>query len=241
LSRDPGVGRFRGLSIMMRRFFQNAVAPWVVFLTVFWAGCQSGFETTQTTPPGGAVAGAKANAASGSTGAISGSPAGTNEVFSIDRIAVGDIIRVMYEASVPIAPSEIQVPETGLVTIHMGEQVQVAGRMAADVSKEIRDLFTVKKQMYKRLSVNVQVLGRTISVGGEVRATGSFPFEGGMTVLKAVNRAGGFTEYADRKKVRITRVNGQQITVDCKAALKKPELDLPLYPGDRVDVMRSIL
>jgi len=41
--------------------------------------------------------------------------------------------------------------------------------------------------------------------------------------------------------VRITRVNGQQITVDCKAALKKPELDLPLYPGDRVDVLRSIL
>lgn len=227
---------------MMRRFFQKAVAPWVVFLTVFWAGCQTGFETSQSTPPGAAGAAAKAGGSGAATpGSPAGSPAGTNEVFSIDRIAVGDIIRVMYEASVPIAPSEIQVPETGLVTIHMGEQVQVAGRMAADVSKEIRDLFTVKKQMYKRLSVNVQVLGRTISVGGEVRATGSFPFEGGMTVLKAVNRAGGFTEYADRKKVRITRVNGQQITVDCKAALKKPELDLPLYPGDRVDVMRSIL
>jgi polysaccharide export outer membrane protein len=219
---------------MMRRFFQKAVAPWVLFLTVFWAGCQTGFETAP-------AAGSSAGASSGVPAASSGPAAGTNEVFSIDRIAVGDIIRVMYEASVPIAPSEIQVPETGLVTIHMGEQVQVAGRMAADVSKEIRDLFTVKKQMYKRLSVNVQVLGRTISVGGEVRATGSFPFEGGMTVLKAVNRAGGFTEYADRKKVRITRVNGQQITVDCKAALKKPELDLPLYPGDRVDVMRSIL
>jgi polysaccharide export outer membrane protein len=154
---------------------------------------------------------------------------------------VGDIIRVMYEASVPIAATEIQVPETGLVTIHMGEQVEVAGKMAADVSKEIRELFTVKKQMYKRLAVNVQVLGRTISVGGEVRATGSFPFEGGMTVLKAINRAGGFTEYANRREVRVTRINGQQIIMDCKAALKKPELDLPLYPGDRVDVVRSIL
>jgi polysaccharide export outer membrane protein len=166
---------------------------------------------------------------------------GTNGGFSIDRIAVGDVIRVMYEASVPIAPTEIQVPETGLVTIHMGEQVQVAGKMAADVSKDIRDLFTVKKQMYKRLSVNVQVLGRTVSVGGEVRATGSFPFEGGMTVLKAINRAGGFTEYANRREVRVTRVNGQQVTVDCKAAMKRPELDVPLYPGDRIEVVRSIL
>lgn len=233
MSRDPGSVTFLGLFIMMRRFVQHALVPWVVLLMVLCGGCQSGFESTG--PSGGGTA-ASANPAAGGSAA-----SGTNGVFSIDRIAVGDIIRVMYEASVPIAPSEIQVPETGLVTIHMGEQVQVAGRMAADVSKEIRDLFTIKKQMYKRLSIYVQVLGRTVSVGGEVRATGSFPFEGGMTVLKAINRAGGFTEYADRKKVRITRVNGQQITVDCKAALKKPELDLPLYPGDRVDVLRSIL
>ena len=192
----------------------------VLLMAVLCGGCQMGIgqATPQTAPA-----------------------TGTNGGFSIDRIAVGDVIRVMYEASVPIAPTEIQVPETGLVTIHMGEQVQVAGKMAADVSKDIRDLFTVKKQMYKRLSVNVQVLGRTVSVGGEVRTSGSFPFDGGMTVLKAINRAGGFTEYANRREVRVTRVNGQQVTVDCKAAMKKPELDIPLYPGDRIEVVRSIL
>lgn len=205
----------------------------MLLLSVLWSGCQTGSESAGAGTPAASTAAAP-------SAKPAGNPA-TNEVFSIDRIAVGDVIRVMYEASVPISPTELQVPETGLVTIHMGEQVQVAGKMAADVSKEIRDLFTVKKQMYKRLSVNVQVLGRTVSVGGEVRSTGSFPFEGGMTVLKAVNRAGGFTEYADRRKVRITRLNGQQIIVDCKAAMKKPELDLPLYPGDRVDVLRSIL
>lgn len=200
----------------------------MLLCAILWGGCQTGFDQAPASgePPAPTVPSAAS---------------ATNAAFSIDRIAVGDIIRVMYEASVPIAPTEIQVPETGLVTIHMGEQVEVAGKMAADVSKEIRELFTVKKQMYKRLSVNVQVLGRTVSVGGEVRSTGSFPFEGGMTVLKAINRAGGFTEYADRRKVRVTRVNGQQITVDCKAALKMPELDVPLYPGDRIEVVRSIL
>ena len=200
----------------------------MLLCAVLWGGCQTGFD--QAPASGGTPAPTVPSAASP-----------TNAAFSIDRIAVGDVIRVMYEASVPIAPTEIQVPETGLVTIHMGEQVQVAGKMAADVSKEIRELFTVKKQMYKRLSVNVQVLGRTVSVGGEVRSTGSSPFEGGTTVLKASNRAGGFTEYADRRKVRVTRVNGQQITVDCKSALKMPELDVPLYPGDRIEVVRSIL
>jgi len=205
---------------MMLRFGQKGMCALLLLMAVLWGGCQMGIgqATPQTAPATGANGG-----------------------FSIDRIAVGDVIRVMYEASVPIAPTEIQVPETGLVTIHMGEQVQVAGKMAADVSKDIRDLLTVKKQMYKRLSVNVQVLGRTFSVGGEVRTSGSFPFDGGMTVLKAINRAGGFTEYANRREVRVTRVNGQQVTVDCKAAMKKPELDIPLYPGDRIEVVRSIL
>jgi polysaccharide export outer membrane protein len=216
---------------MMLRFGQNGMYALVLLMAVLWGGCQSG--AGPATPQAATSATAPVVPAVGA--------AGTNGGFSIDRIAVGDIIRVMYEASVPISPTEIQVSETGLVTIHMGEQVQVAGRMAADVSKDIRDLFTVKKQMYKRLSVNVQVLGRTVSVGGEVRATGSFPFEGGMTVLKAINRAGGFTEYANRREVRVTRVNGQQVTVDCKAAMKKPELDVPLYPGDRIEVVRSIL
>jgi len=217
---------------MMRRFGLNGWCAWWLLLAVLWSGCQTGSD------PSGVSGGQRTASQGSSPGTAS---AGTNEVFSIDRIAVGDVIRVMYEASVPIAPTELQVPETGLVTIHMGEQVQVAGKMAADVSKEIRELFTVKKQMYKRLAVNVQVLGRTVSVGGEVRATGSFPYEGGMTVLKAINRAGGFTEFADRRKLRVTRVNGQQITVDCKAALKNPEMDLPLYPGDRIEVVRSIL
>lgn len=231
------VTRLRETFIMMRRLGQNGMFAWVLLLAVLWGGCQTG--SGQAGPQ--AASGSGSNAGTPPPAAVSSGGSGTNVAFSIDRIAVGDVIRVMYEASVPIAATEIQVPETGLVTIHMGEQVQVAGKMAADVSKEIRDLFTVKKQMYKRLSVNVQVLGRTVSVGGEVRATGSFPFEGGMTVLKAINRAGGFTEYANRREVRITRINGQQILVDCKAALKKPELDLPLYPGDRVEVVRSIL
>ena len=222
MSRRLDAYRLRKLINMMLRFGQNGMCALVLLMAVLWGGCQTG--TGQATP----------QAASTATAPVA-PVAGTNSGFSIDRIAVGDVIRVMYEASVPIAPTEIQVPETGLVTIHMGEQVQVAGKMAADVSKDIRDLFTVKKQMY------VQVLGRTVSVGGEVRTTGSFPFEGGMTVLKAINRAGGFTEYANRREVRVTRVNGQQVMVDCKAAMKKPELDVPLYPGDRIEVVRSIL
>jgi polysaccharide export outer membrane protein len=125
----------------------------------------------------------------------------------------------------------------------MGERIQVAGRKTEDIAQEITQIFTEKKQVFRpgRLTVTVQVFGRSVSVGGDVRNTGSFQFEGGMTVLKAINRAGGFTEWADRTEVQITRLNGQQLTVNCKAAVRRPNLDVQLFPGDRIHVPRKIL
>jgi polysaccharide export outer membrane protein len=168
-------------------------------------------------------------------------PPATNEIFSVDLVHVGDQIRIVYEGPGQIQPTDAQVPESGMITIHQGEQIRVAGKKADDIAQEIRTLFTVTKQIYKRFAVVVQVQNRSISVGGDVRTPNSFTFEGGMTVLKAINRAGGFTEFADRKNVLVTRFNGQQLTVNCKAALKKPELDIPLFPGDRITVPRGIL
>ena len=163
-------------------------------------------------------------------------------MVSADLVSVGDQIRIVLDAPSPINPLEIAVPESGEVTIHMGERIKVAGRKTDDIAQEITTLFTVKKEVYKpgRFTVNVQVFGRSISVGGEVRATGSFTFEGGMTVLKSINRAGGFTEWADKNAVQIIRLNGQTLTVDCKSAVKNPSLDVPMFPGDRVNVLRKI-
>jgi polysaccharide export outer membrane protein len=169
--------------------------------------------------------------------------AAPTNLISIDKVYVGDQIRVVMDAPAPIPPTETTVPESGTITIHMGERIQVAGRKTEDIAQEITQIFTEKKQVFRpgRLTVTVQVFGRSVSVGGDVRNTGSFQFEGGMTVLKAINRAGGFTEWADRTEVQVTRLNGQQLTVDCKAAVRKPNLDVPLFPGDRIHVPRKIL
>lgn len=178
---------------------------------------------------------------SGETNSNPTAPA-TN-IISVDRVYVGDQIRVVMDAPAPVPATETVVPESGTIAIHMGERIKVAGRRTEEIAQEITQLFTEKKQVFRpgRLTVTVQVFGRTVSVGGDVRNTGSFAFEGGMTVLKAINRAGGFTEWADKTEVQITRVNGQQITVNCKEAVKNSKLDVPLVPGDRIHVPRKVL
>ena len=57
-------------------------------------------------------------------------------------------------------------------------------------------------------------------------------------LLGAISACGGFTEYADQRKVRLIRDGGVQI-VDIKAVRKDPSLDVPLLPGDQIEVPQS--
>ena len=59
-------------------------------------------------------------------------------------------------------------------------------------------------------------------------------------MLKAIASAGGFTDFANKKKVKLTRVDGRTQTVNCVKALDNPSLDLEVYPGDKIHVPRRL-
>ena len=92
-----------------------------------------------------------------------------------------------------------------------------------------------------RLNVSVHAEGRYFYVDGYVKIPSRQPHQGELTVLKAIAAAGGFNEFANKKKVLLTRANKQQFTVDCVKALKDPRLDLPIYPGDKITVPQRYL
>jgi protein involved in polysaccharide export with SLBB domain len=83
-------------------------------------------------------------------------------------------------------------------------------------------------------------------VSGQVRLTGAvdLPGEETITVSKAVVRAGGFTDYADKRHVRLTRRTreGKQtsktITIDLTKVIEhgKTDADLTVEPGDSIFV-----
>jgi protein involved in polysaccharide export with SLBB domain len=52
--------------------------------------------------------------------------------------------------------------------------------------------------------------------------------------LGAIQAAGGFTIFSDKKRVSVTRVDGTIITVRHVLNAKNPYKDLPIYPGDRI-------
>ena len=95
---------------------------------------------------------------------------------------------------------------------------------------------------FKALTVTVTPLDRSFVVGGDVRSPNRYGYSSGMTVTKAIQTAGGFTEFASKTKVRLRRGNAtKDIIVNVRKATQNPEYDYPVYPGDLITVPRKVL
>ena len=51
---------------------------------------------------------------------------------------------------------------------------------------------------------------QNVYVSGQVRTPGGYPYEEGLTVLKAVTLAGGFTDKASKRGIQIKRLKGKE-------------------------------
>jgi polysaccharide biosynthesis/export protein len=94
--------------------------------------------------------------------------------------------------------------------------------------------------------------GDIVSVGekevfyirGEVTKPGAYLLEKGVTVLKAISLAGGFTQFANHKQVDVLRAGEKgvqsKITVNVKSIEDGKEQDRPVQPNDTIIVSRRI-
>lgn len=77
---------------------------------------------------------------------------------------------------------------------------------------------------------------RKVSINGEVRLPQRAAFEDGMTLLDAIAAAGGFTDWADKGRVRLIR-NGKTSEHDVRKISSQPSLNITLQPDDKIIVI----
>jgi protein involved in polysaccharide export with SLBB domain len=158
---------------------------------------------------------------------------------STNRYAVGDLITVRFPGTIdPIPEYHERIKEDGTITLPLIGTVKAAGKTPAELQGEIHDLYVPR--FYKDLTIPPPERQRVYSVGGQVRSPGRQVYIGATTVLKAIESAGGFTEYASRRRVMLTRVDGKAFIVDCKKAATDSSLDHPVYPGDKINVPMGV-
>jgi protein involved in polysaccharide export with SLBB domain len=168
-------------------------------------------------------------------------PAWTTNDFRQDPLRIGDMIKVELSGGPEVTPpSEQVIHEDGTINLAFIGRITANGKSPSQLEKEITDKYV--PAYYTHLSVTVTAMARFFFVGGQVTGGGNggrILYTGPITVLGAIQAAGDFTPFAVRKKVQIIRSGSKKIEYEnCVEALKHPELDLPVYPGDMIQVGR---
>lgn len=154
-----------------------------------------------------------------------------------EQIRVGDkLLIILLDTPPGPIPHEQAIGEDGKITLHLNQEFTAVGKTRSQLQQEIVGRYV--PAYYKRLTVNIKVEDKFFFVQGEVKLPNRYILSPDMSVLKAISTAGGFTDFANRREVQLTRLGGEKFIVDCKEALKRQELDLKVYAGDQVVVPR---
>jgi protein involved in polysaccharide export with SLBB domain len=137
--------------------------------------------------------------------------------------------------------SELDVPYVG--------RISVAGKTSRQVAEMLKGM--LEKDYYYRATViigldSVNKVRGKIYIWGQVHNQGPIEmlFNENLTAGQAILRAGGFGDFADKKKVKVVRnpsgtdAAKQVFLINMVDVLEsgKIELDLPLQPGDFIIV-----
>jgi polysaccharide export outer membrane protein len=157
------------------------------------------------------------------------------------RLTAGDKLRIEVYKDTQLSQS-LQVRPDGKITLPLVGDVAAAGRTSA----ELRDALVTALEEYIAKPVVTVIVTETIPqvvyVTGEVNKPGALPLVNGpISIIQAIAMAGGFTDFANKKDVRVQRKGAsgmQTLKFNYKEALEDDNRREPLQlqPGDTVIV-----
>ncbi|MES2708202.1 MAG: SLBB domain-containing protein [Verrucomicrobiota bacterium] len=163
-----------------------------------------------------------------------------------EAIKAGDCLIVVIE---PSASSKQDSVRERLVVLKSGkikmpglkQEVPAAGLTPAQLATSIIWAFAQENAISVpslRVALRLTCLSHTITVSGEVRMPGEFPLRQDMTLMSAIIRSGGFSEFANRRKVKIIHKNGKTAIFDLRKIKPNGSNNPKLQEDDRIIVPR---
>jgi polysaccharide biosynthesis/export protein len=206
----------------------------VVLPVLLWAGPGGSPRQNQR------AAGGNATSQSSSTQPASAPPAVSAVASPNYIIQPQDVLEVQVWKE-PEVTKTVPVRPDGKISLPLLNDVQAAGLTAAGLTADISDKL---KKFISDPQVTVivtQVNSQRIYVMGEVLRGGTYPLLPGMTVLQGLSDAGGFTPFANPKKIYVLRdQGGKQVKLpfNYKDVVKgdRPDENTALKAGDTIVV-----
>ncbi len=179
------------------------------------------------------------------------------------RIVVGQalVFRIVEDEDAPVT---LRVDDAGQIKVPYLGKMPAAGKSTSELALEIKH--ALERSLYKKATVMIAITRRPNSsaasgpanalahfsgrvyLAGEVNKQGplDLPADETLTVSRAILRAGGFSEFANRKKVKlirqtVNRFNTRIIDVTLIIDGGRPDLDPVLRTGDIIEVPQRLV
>jgi protein involved in polysaccharide export with SLBB domain len=167
----------------------------------------------------------------------------TSLAFGQATLRVGDPVELKI-GGVPIEEQQqlnntYTVDPQGNINLPYINKVRADGLTPSQLSASIEGNYRSQK-IYSNPTITIvmQPTARFVNVGGAVRSPSRVPFTEDLTILAAINGAGGFNDFADQKHVRLLRGKDARV-YDVRQFRVDPSKDSKLQPGDRIEVPQS--
>lgn len=141
----------------------------------------------------------------------------------------------------PDLTRQVPVRPDGKISMPLLNDVQAAGltpmQLTAQITASLRKFISEPQVTV----VVTQINSQRIYILGEVNRPGATPLLPGMTILEALSTSGGFTMFANTKKIYLLRtVNGSQekypFNYNDVIHGKSPQQNIPVKAGDTIVV-----
>lgn len=159
-------------------------------------------------------------------------PEAAAQALDAYRLGPGDRVKVTVFGH-PQESGEFDVDGLGNLAYPLLGRIEAQGRTVADLQEFVR--LELDRRFIVNPKVTIEVMNyRPFYIYGEVNRSGSYPFVVGLTVRRAIAIAGGFTRRARHSPVNLIR-EGKTGTDKIES-----ELDIPVLPGDIIEVSRRL-
>ena len=148
------------------------------------------------------------------------------------RLGSGDVISIRVFGEEQLSFDRLRLSDAATVPYPFLGEVRAKGRTPVELEQLITEGLKGDYLINPRVTVNV-IEYRQFYVNGEVKDSGGYAFQPGMTVRKAIALAGGMTDRASGNKMYVTREG------DPEGEERSVELDTRLRPGDILTIDES--
>jgi len=143
----------------------------------------------------------------------------------------------------PELSRQVQIDASGHIALPLAGILEVAGKSPEELAPLIEARLRGTYVRDPHVTVNVlETVSQVVTVDGEVHSPGLYPVVGRMTLMRAIARAQGTTEYARTNHIVLFRtVSGRQMAAlyDLRAIRLGAYEDPEIYPNDVIEVGES--